>query len=196
VNLSYRKHTDEYLMKLLADGDSSAFGEIYDRYTKPLMIYFTRMLWKDKEKARDFMHDLFTKIIDKPKLYNPERPFKTWIYSVAHNMCKNEYRKQEVRTNTAAILVHENASGNIETEKNKHMDAEEFNKALYSELEKLEEIQRTTFLMRYKMDLSIKEIADITESNEGTVKSRLFYTLKKLSEKLKVFDPKLTSQGI
>lgn len=183
-------------MKLLADGDSNAFGEIYDRYTKPLMIYFTRMLWKDKEKARDFMHDLFTKIIDRPNLYNPERPFKTWVYSVAHNMCKNEYRKQEVRSNTALLGLNENVSGNTETEKNKHMDAEGFNKALYDELDKLEEIQRTTFLMRYKMDLSIKEIADITQSNEGTVKSRLFYTLKKLSEKLKVFDPKLTSQGI
>ena len=192
----YRKHTDEYLMKLLAEGDSNAFGEIYDRYTKPLMIYFTRMLWKDKEKARDFMHDLFAKIIDRPNLYNPERPFKTWVYSVAHNMCKNEYRKQEVRSNTALLGLNENVSGNTETEKNKHMDAEEFNKALYDELDKLEEIQRTTFLMRYKMDLSIKEIADITQSNEGTVKSRLFYTLKKLSEKLKVFDPKLTSQGI
>jgi RNA polymerase sigma-70 factor, ECF subfamily len=195
VSSGYRKHTDEYLMKLLAEGDGNAFGEIYDRYNKPLMVYFTRMLWKDKEKGRDFMHDLFAKIIDKPKLYNPERPFKTWVYSVAHNMCKNEYRKQEVRSNTAALL-HENAVGNIETEKNKNMDAEEFNKALYQELDKLEEIQRTTFLMRYKMDLSIKEIADITESNEGTVKSRLFYTLKKLSEKLKVFDPKLSSQGI
>jgi RNA polymerase sigma-70 factor (ECF subfamily) len=195
VNQGYRKHSDEYLMKLLAEGDGNAFGEIYDRYNKPLVVYFTRMLWKDKEKGRDFMHDLFAKIIDRPKLYNPERPFKTWVYSVAHNMCKNEYRKQEVRSNTAAML-HENTVGNIETEKNKNMDAEEFNKALYTELEKLEEIQRTTFLMRYKMDLSIKEIADITESNEGTVKSRLFYTLKKLSEKLKVFDPKLSSQGI
>jgi RNA polymerase sigma-70 factor (ECF subfamily) len=182
-------------MKLLTEGDSNAFGEIYDRYNKPLMIYFTRMLWKDKEKARDFMHDLFTKIIDRPELYNPERPFKTWVYSVAHNMCKNEYRKQEVRNNTAPLL-HENVSGNTETEKNKHMDAEEFNKALYKELDQLEEIQRTTFLMRYKMDLSIKEIAEITQSNEGTVKSRLFYTLKKLSEKLKVFDPNLSQQGI
>ncbi len=182
-------------MKLLTNGDSKAFGEIYDRYTKPLMIYFTRMLWKDKEKARDFTQDIFTKIIDRPELYNPERPFKTWIYSVAHNMCKNEYRKQEVRNNTAALL-HENVSGNTELEKNKDMDAEEFNKALYRELDELEEIQRTTFLMRYKMDLSIKEIAEITNSNEGTVKSRLFYTLKKLSEKLKIFDPKLSQQGI
>lgn len=195
MNANYRKHSDEYLMKLLTEGDSNAFGEIYDRYNKPLMIYFTRMLWKDKEKARDFMHDLFTKIIDRPELYNPERPFKTWVYSVAHNMCKNEYRKQEVRNNTAPLL-HENVSGNTETEKNKHMDAEEFNKALYKELDQLEEIQRTTFLMRYKMDLSIKEIAEITQSNEGTVKSRLFYTLKKLSEKLKVFDPNLSQQGI
>lgn len=181
-------------MRLLAQGDRNAFGEIYDRYSKPLMIYFTRMLWKDKEKAKDFMHDIFTKIVDRPQLYNPDRPFKTWVYSVANNMCKNEYRKQEVRNNTV-LGVNENM-GNTETEKNRHMDAEEFNKALYRELDKLEEIQKTTFLMRYKMDLSIREIAEITNSNEGTVKSRLFYTLKKLSEKLKVFDPKLTSQGI
>ena len=191
----YKKETDEKLMQLVAKGDAMAFEEIYERYSRPLMGYFCRMLWKDREKARDFMQDLFTKIIQKPELYNPERNFKTWLYSVANNMCKNEYRKQQVRSNTIAG-VNEGLARDLSIERNKSIDAELFSEMLYKELDNLDEIQRSTFLMRYKMDMSIKEIAEITESNEGTVKSRIFYTLKKLSEKLKMFDPKLSSSGL
>jgi RNA polymerase sigma-70 factor (ECF subfamily) len=39
--------------------------------------------------------------------------------------------------------------------------------------------------------LSIKEIAEIVQANEGTVKSRLFYATKQLAEKLKEFNPVL-----
>ena len=45
------------------------------------------------------------------------------------------------------------------------------------------------FLLRYQQELSIKEIAAILGCPEGTVKSRIFYTLKKLSEKLQYFKP-------
>ena len=91
-------------MIMITDGNQAAFGELYDRYSRVMINYFYRMLWKDREKAEDFMHDLFTKIINKPKLYDPNRSFKTWIYSVANNMCKNEYRKQEVRKKTSSGL--------------------------------------------------------------------------------------------
>ena len=151
------------------------------------------MLWKDREKAQDFMHDLFTKIVNRPDLYDASRNFKTWLYSIANNMCKNEYRKQKIRKNTVK-LTHENIPVFDESpEKSKSMDAEVFNEMLYKELEELEEVQRSTFLMRFKMDLSIKEIAEIHQCSEGTVKSRIFYTLKKLSEKLKMFDPNLST---
>lgn len=189
----YKAFTDEELMQLMANGDSMAFEEIYDRYSKPMVNYFCRMLWKDREKAQDFMQDLFTKIVNRPDQYDSSRNFKTWLYSIANNMCKNEYRKQEVRKNTVK-MTHENIKVYDESpEKSRLMDAEVFNEMLDKELEELEEVQRSTFLMRFKMDLSIKEIAEIHQCSEGTVKSRIFYTLKKLSEKLKMFDPNLST---
>ena len=189
---NYRAKPDEELMQLVAKGDSMAFEEIYDRYSKLMVNYFCRMLWKDKEKAQDFMQDLFTKIVHKPDSYNPARPFKTWLYSVANNMCKNEYRKQEVRKNTTHGLNEDYMIPDGSINQAGKLDNMVFTEQLNKELEHLEEIQKTTFLLRYKMDLSIREIAEITEASEGTVKSRLFYTLKKLAEKLKMFDPKLS----
>lgn len=189
----YKAFTDEELMQMIAKGDSMGFEELYDRYSKPMVNYFCRMLWKDREKAQDFMQDLFTKIVNRPDQYDSSRNFKTWLYSIANNMCKNEYRKQEVRKNTVK-MTHENIKVYDESpEKSKLMDAEVFNEMLDKELEELEEVQRSTFLMRFKMDLSIKEIAEIHQCSEGTVKSRIFYTLKKLSEKLKMFDPNLST---
>ena len=189
----YKAFTDEELMQMIAKGDSMAFEELYDRYSKPMVNYFCRMLWKDREKAQDFMQDLFTKIVNRPDQYDSSRNFKTWLYSIANNMCKNEYRKQEVRKNTVK-MTHENIKVYDESpEKSRLMDAEVFNEMLDKELDELEEVQRSTFLMRFKMDLSIKEIAEIHQCSEGTVKSRIFYTLKKLSEKLKMFDPNLST---
>src|SRR4051794_3865958 len=89
--------TDEELMRLVQRGEERALTELYHRYSKKLVRYFHRMLWRDDDKAQDFLHDLFIKIIEKPDQFNPERKFSTWIYSAAFNMCKNEYRRQSVR---------------------------------------------------------------------------------------------------
>ena len=48
------------------------------------------------------------------------------------------------------------------------------------------------FLLRYGNNLSIKEIAEILECPEGTIKSRLYYTIKYLSERLNVYKPEGT----
>ncbi len=189
VKKKYTTYTDEQLMVEVAKGDSRAFSEVYDRWSKAMLNYFYKMLWQDREKAEDFMQEIFTKIIHKPHLYNPDRPFKTWIYSVANNMCKNEYRKQEVRKGTTNSL-HDNmvVKDESRTPDRKH-DKDVFDVRLKEELSKLSDNHRKTFILRFKQDLSIKEIAEILETSEGTVKSRIFYTIKKLSESLKEFNP-------
>jgi len=189
VKKPYTTETDENLMREVIKGDSRAFSEIYDRWSKPMLNYFYKMLWQDREKAEDFMQEIFTKIIHKPQLYNPSRAFKTWIYSVANNMCKNEYRRAEVRKGTSNslhdnIIVHDTSNS-----PDKEHDKNIFNDRLKEELEKLSENHKKTFILRFKHDLSIKDIADILETSEGTVKSRIFYTLKKLGENLKEFAP-------
>jgi len=189
VKKTYSSETDENIMIEVTKGDSHAFSEIYDRWSKPMLNYFYKMLWQDREKAEDFMQEIFTKIIHKPHLYNPKKSFKTWIYSVANNMCKNEYRKQEIRKGTTNSL-HDNivVKDNSKSPDKEH-DKNIFNERLKEELQNLSDNHRKTFILRFKHDLSIKEIAEILETSEGTVKSRIFYTIKKLGEQLKEFNP-------
>lgn len=185
----YQVLADNEIMKLVAKKDSQAFSVLYDRYSELLVNYFYKMLWQDREKAEDFMQDFFSKLIEKPRLYDTSRNFKTWMYSVANNMCKNEYRKQAVRSNTANSIDDGIQVKDFNTDIVKKTDENTFSERLEKELNQLEESQKMTFVLRYYEDMQIKEIAKTLNCSEGTVKSRLFYTLKKLSNSLKEFSP-------
>lgn len=182
----YESVSDEKLMGMISKKDKRAFEEIYDRYSKRMVNYFFKMLWQNEEKAQDIMQDLFAKIIEKPQLFDENRNFKTWIYSVAHNMCKNEYRKAEVRKNTSYEI-----KGDVEGEKGidtiEKLDLKDFQNKLREVLKTIDETKAETFKFRYFEELSIKEISEIMECSEGTVKSRIFYTLKILNTELEEF---------
>jgi RNA polymerase sigma-70 factor, ECF subfamily len=174
-------------MVQIARGDKRAFEVLYDRHNKALYRYFHRMLWRDEERAEDMVQDFFMKIIKNPHLFDEKRKFSTWMYSVAHNMCKNEYRSKEIRQ-----PVSVEASGidfATENDFEKKIDRKKFMSRLSEELEQMDEMQRTTFVLRYEENLSIREISEVLECSEGTVKSRLFYTLRKLAGKLEEFSP-------
>ena len=187
---TYASRSDEQLMALVGRGEIPAFDELYCRYGKRLLFYFYKMLAQDEPKAQDFLHDLFLKIVERPELFSPERKFSTWIFSVAHNMCKNEYRR--VRRHDTIDLEFDampvDPDDMIES-----IDREAFGAMLALELDALDEEQRTTFLLRYREQFSIREISDVLGCAEGTVKSRLYYTAKKLAARLKNFNPNVSS---
>lgn len=184
---SYKKSSDEDLMLSISKGEKKAFDELYARYADALLRYFTRLLWKDREKAEDFVHDLFAKIIQKPELFDASRTFKTWVYSVANNMCKNEYKKQEVRKNTTNGIDHVNVTDQHDVLKETHESI--FQNTYNESIQQLDSKHREVFSLRHEDGLSIKEIAEILDLNEGTVKSRLFYATKQLADLLKEFNP-------
>ena len=187
----YSSYTDNELMQGILDKDTRAFSELYDRYNGLLVNYFYKMLWQDKEKAQDFMQDLFAKIIEKPYLFDLKRNFKTWLFSVANNMCKNEYRKQAVRKNTSYDLDESYQIKDTAMDAMDKLQDSLFSENLNVELDKLDEKQKSTFVMRYFQAMPIKEIAETLDCSEGTIKSRLFYTLKKLTVSLKDFAPQM-----
>lgn len=191
---AYDKLDDERLMELVVDGDERAFGTLYDRYHRRLLGYFHRMLWQDRELAQDHLQDLFAKLARNPRSYDPARPFRTWLFSVANNMCKNAYRHAEVVRTAEKHL--QNGQDRVEAKGGVEVDRAHFRLRLEAELERLDPDQKATFVMRFQEELAIKEIAAAFGCSEGTVKSRIFYTLKKLAERLKEFDPNaLTSHG-
>jgi RNA polymerase sigma-70 factor (ECF subfamily) len=65
----YNSLTDEELMKALSKGDQRAFDELYKRFYAQLLGYFKNMLWGDREKAEDMVHDIFAKIIKNPDYF-------------------------------------------------------------------------------------------------------------------------------
>lgn len=179
---------DERLMELVLRGDERAFTVLYERYQRKLMAYFHRMLWNDRERAQDFVQELFTKLARNPRSYDPSRPFRTWLYSVANNMCKNEYRRMATRTAALPELRHDHQRAE-DANAGAGVDRARFSARLEAELDKLDPDHKATFVMRHVEDMAIKEIAGVFGISEGTVKSRLFYTLKKLAAGLPEFAP-------
>ncbi len=178
-------------MELLQQGDAvgrEAFDELYERYSRRMLSYFHRMLGGDREKAQDFLQELFLKIVERPCLFNVEQRFRTWIYTVAHNMCKNEYRHLKISrvVEPAADLE---AIVNEEEKMENALDWRRFRAALFQELAKLDENHRATFILRHQDGFSIKEISEVLGCSEGTTKSRLFYTAQKLAGQLSAFHP-------
>lgn len=181
--------TDESLMVSVSKGDKRAFDEVYQRYSGPLLGYFMRMLWKDREKAEDFVHDIFAKIVRRPELFDPTRKFKTWVYSVANNMCKNEYKKQEVRKNTSNGLDSSYAVSDVNANVLHEVHDVQFREAFEESLEVLDQKHSEVFRLRHIEGLSIKEISEVLGISDGTVKSRIFYATKYLAQSLKDFNP-------
>lgn len=190
LSRSLATRRDEELMELVGDGRHAALDELYARYASRLLAYFHRMLDRDEALAQDFLHDLFLKIIERPEHFDARRSFRTWLYSVAHNMCRNEYRRRGVRLHEAAdadTFAADAVSHDVAA------DLSQFARVLDAELESLDPEQRTTFLLRYQEDLSIREIASIVGAPEGTVKSRLFNTTRRLARQLEAWRPGIDS---
>lgn len=176
----YKNLTDERLMIAMVNGDSNAFNVLYKRYSDRMLYYFYRMLSNDKELAQDFLQDLFFKIIDKPQLFDANRKFSTWVFSIAHNMCKNEYRNKSIRN----IIEKIDDADYISDDETLTNDSAYLVEDIFNCLKEFDEIHSTAFLLKYREGLSIEEISSILELPIGTVKSRLFYTRKKIQKKL------------
>ncbi len=163
----------------MGTGDQQAFNELYDRYYQRLYYYFFRMLGSSKEMANDFLQELFLKIIEKQEHFDPRYEFRTWIFSIAHNLCKNEYRRRDVRRNIPLPETDQTdpvSPGNI--------SRDELVDRIFKNLDQLTEEQKSVFLMHYREGFRINEISEVLDLSPGTVKSRLFYARKFLADKL------------
>ncbi|MDR2039974.1 MAG: sigma-70 family RNA polymerase sigma factor, partial [Bacteroidales bacterium] len=98
---------------------------------------------------------------------------------------KNEYRNRQVRQEHEK-KISEELIDRFDVNK-ENVDKNNFNQHLETELNKLDVDLKTIFYLRFREDMSIKEIAEIVNCPEGTIKSRLFYLSKQLSRKLSYY---------
>jgi RNA polymerase sigma-70 factor (ECF subfamily) len=186
----YKISNEAQLMSRIRSGDTGAFDELYNRYSQRLLHYFFKMLGGDEDRVQDFLQSLFLKIVDKPQQFKKGYNFKSWIFTIAHNMCKNEYRRLETEKRLASEIentfIDHHSDDNL---MDKQIDFSKFKHALYEELARIDPDHRSIFILRFQEQLSVPEIKEIIGCSEGTVKSRLFYTTKKLAKCLSEFHP-------
>ncbi|MCP9751139.1 RNA polymerase sigma factor [Ferruginibacter sp. HRS2-29] len=180
--LSYKTYRDEELLPFIKKGYTAAFDELYERYGQKLFSYFFRMLWKNKELAEDCTQDIFIKLIKHAEGFDETRNFSTWIYSIANNMCKNEYRKKEVR------VLHQQLEKPVLAVSAVNPDMRRFREAVHSCTNELPEEKKALYILRFQENLSVPDISSILGIPEGTIKSRIFYLLKEMKEKLRDFE--------
>jgi RNA polymerase sigma-70 factor, ECF subfamily len=171
-------------MHLVSKGGREAFEVLYDRYFDKL-VWFARSFTDDVQKAEDMVHEVFLRIIEKPGQFDTSRKFSTWVYTVTGNSCKNVLRNEKNR----ARLLEEHVKPQYERANVMRHDTdyrllkEQLNTAYGTMSEK----EKSIYNLRFEQELSIKEIAEIISIPEGSVKSGIYYLLKKISVHLKDF---------
>lgn len=173
-NQSSDKELVEILQQSKVEDREKAMNELFLRYSNKMLEYFYYSFNKDREKAKDFVQDLFLKLLEKPESFDLNRKFKPWFYGVASNMCKNEYRKIGTKNKYDEHLKNEN----LQTT---NQDNFTINDALIH----LKQEHKNHIILRYKFKMSIREMSEVLECPEGTVKSKLFYATKELSKHIK-----------
>lgn len=179
------------LIQSAKKGNKVAFEQLIELYEKKVYNIALHML-KNEEDAKDAAQDSLIKIYRNIKKFDGKSSFSTWVYRVTVNTSLDLIRKKksskerdtyslddqiQVNEQNTMAMGHQ---GTIHPES--HVMKQERLAYLKNALELLNEEQRMMIVLRDIQGFSYKEIADITKTTEGTVKSRLNRSRKKLKE--------------
>lgn len=153
---------------------------------KDSLRYFAYSLTADQDDANDLIQDTFVKALSNKDKFDPATNLKAWMYTIMKNTFINNYRKaSKMNTiiDTTEDLYYLNSSN---TTDRISPEAEFTHSELEKVVDELEDEHRIPFQMHFQ-GYKYKEIADHLNLSIGTVKSRIFFSRKKLMERLKDF---------
>ncbi|MDZ7778233.1 MAG: RNA polymerase sigma factor [Bacteroidales bacterium] len=150
------------------------------------LAYFARSLTGNEEEAKDLVQDTNFKALTNRDKFQPDTNLKAWTYTIMKNTFINNYRRK-VKANTIVDTTEDLYYLNTTKEAryqspDSNLAAEEINR----NIKRLDEEQRMPFEM-HNQGYKYKEIANHLDLSIGTVKSRIFFTRKKLMERLQDF---------
>jgi len=190
--------SDEHLIGLAAQGDQEAFDQVYLRYKMRLRKFINGFV-EDEPSTDDLLQETFLRVYQHAGRFAPTHRFSTWLYRIATNLCLNELRRRRTRpvlslNQQIQIAMTDSESETIElhelipdTSYQEPADAAEAAETMQRVLEALRALstgQREVMTMRLRDDLDYQQIADALSCSIGTVKSRAFYGIRALREKL------------
>ena len=182
---------DEELVALAQQGDPRAFEELVDRH-KQKAYYIAFDFAREREDAKDLSQEAFLKAFTNLKNFDGRSSFYTWFYRILVNLCL-DYKRRQKRTLTDSFdeTLESHMESSHEPQRPRSPDQEilagQFSRRVGAALEALPARQRTAFILKNHQGLSIKEIAELMETAEGTVKVHLHRAVMALRRSLADF---------
>lgn len=172
--------TDAELVHNFCNGDTQAFNVLVERWQHRIhrlaYRYFT-----SHDEAMEITQKTFIKAYKRLHSLDNAEKFAPWIYRIANNLCLDETRRAGRRKSTRLEAVTtERIANSLAANPEHHLQHNELGLLLQQALEKLPPEQRIVVILKEYEELTFREIAEVLEEPENTVKSRMYYGLKKL----------------
>ena len=179
---------EELILEFQKNNTEDAFNILVQRYKNPLTNFVFRFLG-DYTACADVVQETMIKVYRYKDSYNSVAKFSTWVYTIAGNLARTEYRRQR-RQNIFSIndygeehqtydLPDETYRPDVAT------DSGIKDEIIQKTLLKVKEAYREAVILRDIQGLSYEEISEILGVNEGTIKSRINRGRAQLQELLK-----------
>ena len=140
---------------------------------EPLRRFLTTLCEGDTAKADDLAQDAFVKAYTSLESYGGRSKFSTWVFRIAYNCFIDERRRIEARGGRGEDLSSPAAQRLISSAPADDPSAHFRYQSLYRAIEKLNDHERSAIILFYMEDMPTKEIADILEVGDGTVRTWL-----------------------
>ena len=181
---------DEDLMEHFQAGTVEAFNILVGRYSERLSHYLFSFLG-DRKMCEDLLQETFLRVHRNRHSYQRIARFSTWLYTIAGNLARSEYRKRKRRP---VYPIYSVSRDNEEYEMtlpdetqppDKMTDVALQYQHIQDALDEITSDFREVVVLRDVQELSYDEIAQITGLPMGTVKSRTNRGRNKLQGMLK-----------
>ncbi len=178
---------DVRLMRLVSQGDTSAFEELIERHQALVAGTVTRMLSSNSD-VEDIAQQVFIRVWKSARRYVPRAKFTTWLLKITRNLVFNELR----RTKRHAHVPLQSEPGvedpPVKDETNLAPDASllelELQRTIEDAILQLPETQRMALVLRRYEQLSYEQIAEVLDLSVPAVKSVLFRARSELRSRL------------
>jgi RNA polymerase sigma-70 factor, ECF subfamily len=174
--------SDGQLVDLVCKGDLDALGELYSRYR--LQVFRTALaITHNTQTAEDILQEVFLKLHRYSDSIDQSVTLSPWLYRVTANLCYT-YLTRQKRWLTTLEGVLENIVAPSYNSPEAQTERGELQALVQQAIDMLNPNHKIVIVLHYLADLSLKDIAEILQVPEGTVKSRLYYGRENLRKRL------------
>ena len=180
-------------MARLAGGHDAALNDLMDRHAQAVFRFLCRMLGNEAD-ANDLAQDTFLRVYRARGSYRPEQRFRTWLFTIAANLARNQLRWRSRHPNVSLDAESETAEqtlGDTLPSSNATPDqatvATERDEAVRAAVQDLPDGMREAIVLCEWEEMAVAEAAAVLQSTPKAVESRLYRARKLLRERLKTW---------